>query len=229
MAYSIVAACVMILRYDIDDFEGDELILNGTEDTEISIFSRLFNSSKVTEPTKFSSNLVTFLVTLFAIFSIWMSMVISQFGHKILLDNGELNRQALAELIFSDRKNREWLEMTLHPLIHTAFIEKLDCIRKSTTGRQQKLVLYVAPLYFEALHPSTLFSAIIVVNAPRDLCISRIMQRDSLSLEQACLRYDTQMPLEEKCAMATWVINNDSDTRSLQKEVEKVFSAIMKV
>ena len=84
MAYSIVAACVMILRYEIDDLGGDELDLNGTEDPELSTLSMLFNCSNLTEPTKFSSNLVTFLVTIYAVLSSWMSVLISQFGHKIL-------------------------------------------------------------------------------------------------------------------------------------------------
>lgn len=84
MAYSLVAACVMILRYDVDDIEGDELVLGGTDDTELSKLSMLFNCSNLTEPTKFSSNLVTFLVTLYGFLSTWMSLVISQMPQKIL-------------------------------------------------------------------------------------------------------------------------------------------------
>lgn len=84
MAYSLVAACVMILRFDVDGFEGDELVLSGTEDTELSKLSMLFNCSNLNEPTKFSSNLVTILVTLFGLLSTWMSLVISQTGYKLL-------------------------------------------------------------------------------------------------------------------------------------------------
>lgn len=79
MAYSIVAACVLLLRYEVDDFERDELALN-----DFSLCSKLFNTMSLTEPTRFSSALVTVLVTLYAILCAWMSMVISKLGNEIL-------------------------------------------------------------------------------------------------------------------------------------------------
>ena len=84
MAYSIVAACVMLLRYEVDDYEIDELILSGFEDSQMSSFSRIFNCANLEEPTKFSSNVVTLLVTFYAILCAWMSVVISELGDKIL-------------------------------------------------------------------------------------------------------------------------------------------------
>lgn len=83
MAYSIVAACVMLLRYDVDDPEGEEYI----EDRREGIVGKILNAENFTIPTKFTSNLATILVSVFVLFCIWMSLVISLMGEKILEGN----------------------------------------------------------------------------------------------------------------------------------------------
>jgi solute carrier family 7 (cationic amino acid transporter), member 2 len=78
MAYSIVAACVMLLRFEIDD--EAELVI----DNRSSILSKLFNTTNMTTPTPYTSGLVTIFVTLYACLCIWMSLIISLMGSKLL-------------------------------------------------------------------------------------------------------------------------------------------------
>lgn len=83
MAYSMVAACVMLLRYEVDDPEGEEYI----EDRREGIFRKVVNAENFTIPTKFTSGLSAILVSVFVLFCIWMSLVISLMGGKILEGN----------------------------------------------------------------------------------------------------------------------------------------------
>ncbi|KAG5683867.1 hypothetical protein PVAND_013128 [Polypedilum vanderplanki] len=79
MAYSIVAACVMLLRYEIDNEDADYHV-----DNRQFGFSKVFNLDNFRTPTTFTSGLVTTLVTFYAVLCVWMSLTISFTGRKIL-------------------------------------------------------------------------------------------------------------------------------------------------
>lgn len=158
-----------------------------------------------------------------------LSAIEQRFGPSILLANGELNRTKLAEIIFTNHDQRTWLEHLLHPLIHAAFHKHLSTIQSTIKDSPQALILYVAPLYFEALHPSKDFSAIIVISTSKENCVSRVMARDSISRTQATQRIESQMPLEQKCALADYVINNDTNIQDLEEQAELIFSKLIKL
>jgi hypothetical protein len=79
MAYSIVAACVLILKHEVDDAD-----INDACDDRPNSFGKIWNSDNLRFPTKFTSNLSTTLVTLYAAFCIWMSLTASQLFDKII-------------------------------------------------------------------------------------------------------------------------------------------------
>lgn len=81
MAYSIVAACVLLLKYEVDDHEA--MIV----DKRNSSIGKIFNSDRLTTPTQFTSGLATIIVSLYAVFCMWMSLIISNMGGKILEGN----------------------------------------------------------------------------------------------------------------------------------------------
>jgi solute carrier family 7 (cationic amino acid transporter), member 2 len=81
MAYSIVAACVMLLRYEVDESEGEECI---EEDKREGIIGKILNTENITTPNKFTAGFATILVSAFALFCIFMSLVISLMGEKVL-------------------------------------------------------------------------------------------------------------------------------------------------
>ena len=144
------------------------------------------------------------------------------FGRQVLLADGSLKREALATIIFADRDKRRQLEDILHPRIRTAFSTVLN---HQTTA---PLTLYVVPLYFESRRPFPEISSVIVVTAPEEICISRVMQRDKLTREQALQRVHSQLPLAEKEARANWVIHNDSTREALIPQVEKLYGELTK-
>ncbi|CRK91188.1 CLUMA_CG004871, isoform A [Clunio marinus] len=83
MAYSMVAACVLLLRYEVDSPQPGEKGEN-MKDERSGFINTLFNIDGLTIPTKYTSGLVTIIVTLYAVFCMWMSLVISLMGGDIL-------------------------------------------------------------------------------------------------------------------------------------------------
>jgi dephospho-CoA kinase len=140
-------------------------------------------------------------------------MIRELFGDDVF-DGNEINRTKLATLIFDSKQNREKLNNLLHPKIKKRIeleAEKLD----------KKKVPYIMdiPLFFESGKYRCKMS--IVVYTPRDIQLQRLVQREKLSFEEAVKRVDAQMDIEEKKKKADWVIDNSSDLKHLQNEVEK--------
>lgn len=79
MAYTIVAICVLLLKYEINDEDVEVLA-----DERDSLWSKLFNIYNLKWPTEYTSGLVTVAVTLYAVFSVWLCLVITFLGDKIL-------------------------------------------------------------------------------------------------------------------------------------------------
>lgn len=79
LAYSIVAACVLILKYEVD--ESDAL------DERVGAWSKLMNTQRVDTPTKYTSGLATLLVTLYSSLCLGMAFIISGLGSSILQGN----------------------------------------------------------------------------------------------------------------------------------------------
>jgi dephospho-CoA kinase len=100
--------------------------------------------------------------------------------HLILAD-GSLNRSKLASIIFSNDECRHRLEAIIHPRIRELWRDRLAELRKSGAP----LIVYVVPLYFESSQKIAEIDKVILVSAPDDLKISRIMARDGFSQDSA--------------------------------------------
>ena len=134
------------------------------------------------------------------------------FGTHIYI-NGELNKVELGKIVFSDKKKLEALNAIVHPAV---FKDAAEWQEK----QQKKAVAYTlkeAALLFETGSYKTL-DKIIVVSAPLELRIERVMSRDKLSREEVIKRINNQMPQEEKEKMADFVLNNLS-LQNLEREV----------
>ncbi|MDR1008407.1 MAG: dephospho-CoA kinase [Campylobacteraceae bacterium] len=148
------------------------------------------------------------------------SEITNAFGCEFVKD-GKVDRKKLGELIFKDKNQREILEHILHKKIY----EKIE---KAATRleRQKKFFVVDIPLFFEkdGVYGSAFT---VVVYAPKEEQIARLMRRNKLTKEEACLRVSAQLDIEQKRAKADVVIDNSKDLAHLKKEVEK-FIAILK-
>jgi dephospho-CoA kinase len=135
------------------------------------------------------------------------------YGNQILLQNGDLNRQKLGEIIFHHPDERAWVENLIHPYVRDRFLAE---IQASTA----KILVLVVPLLFEA-GMTDLVTETWVVCCSQQQQLARLMQRNNLTFEQAQARIHTQMPIAEKAARADIVLDNSSTLESLLKQVDQ--------
>ena len=142
------------------------------------------------------------------------------FPADCFLEDGQLNRPYLRELIFSDYMQRKKLDHILHPLVRS----KLNQINQTAHSQEVNLVAEV-PLLFEKGWQDD-FDCSLVVFADEEVCLHRIMLRDHVTREMARESYSSQMPLDEKCRLGDWVIDNTESfnvtTKLIRQFCEKI-------
>lgn len=144
--------------------------------------------------------------------------MISLLGNEIYSFDG-LNRKLVAEKVFSDKN----LLAQLNKIIHPATIAAFNKWKKNYLDKPY--VLKEAAILFES-ETNIGLDKIIVVTAPEELRITRIIYRDHLSHEQIIARIKNQMSEEEKTARADYVIMND-EKQAIIPQVMKVNEALL--
>ena len=143
-----------------------------------------------------------------------VSKIIELFGEKYIIDN-KVNRKELGNLIFNDQIQKKKLENFIHPLIKQQIIKDARIFEE-----QNKPYLIDIPLFFENKNYDIKNS--IVVYTPKEIQISRLMDRDNSSQDEALSRINNQMDIEDKKMLASYIIDNSLNLKNLQKEVERV-------
>ncbi len=142
------------------------------------------------------------------------------FGKGILLPDGSLNREKLRNLIIKDEKKRKLLNSITHP----AIIEKEESlVKKADSG----LIIVDAALLIESGSYKR-FKEIILVYAPFDVQLKRLMLRDKMNEDDAKRFIKTQMDIEEKKKYATYIIDNSNGIEYTQKQVEELYEILQK-
>lgn len=124
------------------------------------------------------------------------------FGASSYYEDGQLNRQHLSDIIFAEPEKREQLNALVHPAVWR------DGDRWNESQQQTPYTLKEAALIFES-GGNKLLDKIIVVTAPEDLRITRVVRRDGVERAAVKARIAAQMPESEKVALADYVITND--------------------
>lgn len=133
--------------------------------------------------------------------------------------NGVLDRSALADIVFSDAAARERLNALLHPHIRRLAVE-----RESRAAPGQ-LIVHVVPLLFETGY-DRLVDRSVLVAAPLERRIARIVERDRLDEARVRARMAAQVEPGEARSRADYVIENDEDLDHLRERSEAVYRAL---
>lgn len=149
--------------------------------------------------------------------------VIYEFGNSILTkDTHCIDRKKLGNIVFQDSIKKAKLESILHPII------RQNIIKECAILEEKKSPFFIdIPLYFESEYK---YSArfVICVYATKDIQIQRIQKRNNLDLQEAIKRIDSQLDIEIKKAQSDFIINNTSDLKALQKNVESFLQTFLK-
>ena len=141
--------------------------------------------------------------------------IVHHFGVEILTSKKTLDRTKLRQIIFNDGEARKWLEKTLHPVI-------LDTIRDQLKKVTTPYCIVVIPLLVETFPIIDFLNRICVVDAPIEICMRRIMQRDQTDISHIQAIISAQSPREQRLQLADEIIANDQDLTSLQTQVKKL-------
>jgi dephospho-CoA kinase len=145
--------------------------------------------------------------------------IVNYFGKKVLLNDGNLNRQELRSIIIADDVARLALERFIHPEI-----SRLMHLRIAQAKQDGDPVLLVeVPLLFE-LGMAEQFDVVIVVSADHELRVKRLMDRDNVSRDEAEDLINVQMPQAEKVERAEFVLANDCSKDQLIRSVDLLFN-----
>jgi len=146
------------------------------------------------------------------------------FGSAVIQENGELDRNALGRIVFSNIEAKKKLENILHPLIFISYIERLENIINIKPG---SMVISDIPLLFE-LNLESLFHKTVLVYTDGEQQLSRLLKRNKIDEIYARALIASQLPIEEKLGMASMVIYNVKDKESLVAETEKAWKELLK-
>ncbi|NEO61201.1 MAG: dephospho-CoA kinase [Moorea sp. SIO4G2] len=157
-----------------------------------------------------------------------LKQIYQRYGLQVQHSDGTLNRKRLGEIIFSNPAERQWLEQQIHPYVRDRFQSELDTFLDAIAsgGNPQDraaslvapTVILVIPLLFEA-KMTDLVTEIWVVSCSPEQQLRRIQKRDRISKEQAQARINSQLPLQQKIALADLVLDNSSTKEALIQQV----------
>lgn len=141
------------------------------------------------------------------------------FGDDILLSDGTLDRKALAKKAFASSENTNLLNSITHPEIKRDFITKID--KAENEGYTTVIIDAAAILESDC---KNLCEKVIVVHAPEDIRLERILARDGITREQALTRIKAQKSDEYYLKQADLVIHNypphTTDINSLKELID---------
>ncbi len=148
-----------------------------------------------------------------------LAAVVRELGEEILDENGEMDRPAVARLVFADDDARRRLEGVIHPLVRS------EGARLEGEAPEGSVVVHDIPLLAETGQASA-FDAVLVVDADPEEQVRRAVRDRGWSEEEARSRIAAQAGREERRAFATHVIENSGTLDELRRRVEEVYSQL---
>jgi dephospho-CoA kinase len=133
--------------------------------------------------------------------------------------NGVLDRAALADIVFTDPRARERLNAVLHPHIRRVAIER------EAHAKPNQIIVHVVPLLFETGYDRLVDRSVLVV-APLEQRIARVVERDKLDESRVRARMAAQMEPEEARRGADFIIDNDGDLGHLRAQAAAVYATL---
>ncbi|WP_035053795.1 dephospho-CoA kinase [Carnobacterium pleistocenium] len=143
-----------------------------------------------------------------------LNKIRKEFGNKIIQADGTLDRAALGEIVFKDKKKRELLNEILSQYIHQWLISKMNDYLKQSPA----IIVMDIPLLFEVEYEKYV-DQVMVVATSEEIQLNRLMKRDNLGKKEAIQRIDSQLPISKKVILGDIIIDNNGTIENTKKQV----------
>ncbi len=140
-----------------------------------------------------------------------LNAIIQHFGQDITHDDNTLDRAKLREKIFSNPEEKAWINALLHPIIREKMIEDLQQVTSD-------YALLVVPLLVEN-NLDSLCDRVLVVDVEPETQISRTVERDNVSEEQARAILASQASRQQRLDIADDVVKNNPNDPDLLLQI----------
>ena len=144
------------------------------------------------------------------------------FGDDYFLPNQQVNRPALAKLVFDNQAARAQLESIVHPVIRRLID---DWFARCADTTRNTVAIAEIPLLYET-NRAEVFDNVIVVSCAPKVQVARIIKRDKLSTVDAQNRLAAQLPIAQKIAAASWVVRTDGTNTDTEQQVDRLCLAL---
>ncbi len=142
-------------------------------------------------------------------------------GPQAYLEEGQLNRKYIAQQVFNDEQKLKRLNSIVHPAMYK------DGLRWHKEQKGVPYTLKEAAILFESKGHRSMDKTILVV-APLDIRLERVMARDKATKEEVLARVNKQMPDEEKIPLADFIILNDGKA-PIVPQILKIHDRIVEI
>ena len=143
--------------------------------------------------------------------SVCLEQLTQKFSPTILLDDGNLNRKKLREIIFTDSQAKAFVEGVIHPVVRSEILHQIN------TARSDYCILS-SPLLFETKQ-TKLTNRVLVIDVPPELQFLRTMKRDKITEEQIKRITDSQVDRQFRLEHADDVIDNSGSVENTNAQV----------
>lgn len=133
--------------------------------------------------------------------------------------DGSLDRAALSRIVFADAGQRERLTAIVHPRVRSA------ADAREAAAPPGAIVVHVVPLLFEGDY-WTSCDATVLVTAPGDVRVERVVARDGLTEADVRARMAAQIDPRRAAELANFVIENDGDFDLLAARARTIYAAL---
>lgn len=128
--------------------------------------------------------------------------IIETFGKEVALNKNEIDRKALAAIVFNDKSELDKLNQLIHPKLREDFVEWANNYKAIPYVIQEAAILFENGF-------DTLMDKSITVSAPQEIRLKRVMERDQAKKEEVLARMSNQWSDEKKEKAADYIIYND--------------------
>jgi dephospho-CoA kinase len=154
-----------------------------------------------------------------------LAELVERFGEGILRADGELDRPALASIVFADPEARADLDRITHPRVAARIAERVAVLGAAHGASADQLVVVDHPLLFETDQAGR-FDAVVAVVAAEEVRLARLLGQREMLEDDVRARMATQIDDLTRRALATYVVENDGSRDELLAEVEQLHGAL---